>query len=179
MFDDDLVCRAIVHPKCAPAGVFDPESYLKLRETSPAKTHYVMSVGSRYLLKDEDGAHRYGCASARITNSRQSNPTPENRCFYIGFYDLYYGEIVSINSTYYDIAVVWQKEEVSDAHFHISFVNKSGGGTHAARRHDRMAAISLMFARCIGPYRSLCPEDVAMAVELNDIDLPIQGRDTP
>jgi hypothetical protein len=178
MLFDDLFCRAVLFPKAWPNNVFDVEALLRLDEISGADDRYAMSVGSRYILKDEVGAHYYGCATAEKSNQRlqrtagrQLNTLGET-VHYLGFYDLRYGEVTEIKLTCYDVIIKWRPEDGEDAHFQVELVGKVGDWPKKQRKNERRDARAFLALCLDGPRRHVCDCDSRYRDDLSAIVVP-------
>ena len=155
MLPNDLICRAAVYPKFVKSDIFDDEQFFDFRP-SDGKKIYVTSVASRYLLRDENGAHDYGEQIARSSNTRLlardgNIPSGQIVSVYIGFFDLRNKNVVSIQMQFYSIVIAWRPELNCDAHFQIEMWSKNAEGTPSQRRNDRKTAIALLLDSMSGP----------------------------
>ncbi len=181
MFDGDLICRAALYPKfVTPDGTFDPESLLRL-QSSKNDTVYSLSVASKFLCRDAEGVHTYGRGAAKVANdrfieihSRPPSPVTE-QVHYLGYYELFCGDVRSLKMQYYKPRCYWLPEHGSDAHFQVDF-DLCGEGTKKERRQDRRAAIGILFDRMWGPERHICPDDEPHRAALEAVDLPHTER---
>lgn len=181
MFDGDVVCRAALYPKfITPSGVFDPESLLHF-QSSKNKTAYSLSVASKFICRSDDGVHAYGEHAASIANrrfqdknGREPSPVTE-KVHYLGFYELYCGDIRGLNLEYYNANCYWLPENGADCHFQVDLV-ETKQGTKSDKRADRRAAVGALYDRLWGPKKFISAEDDEHREELEKIDLPGKER---
>lgn len=173
---DDLLCRAVIFPKAWNNDIFDVEALLLF--TSEDSRRYALSLASRFLLQDLDGAHAYGCRAAAASNSRfrekngrEPNPIDE-AAHYLGFYDLRFEALTGLRLNHYSVSVRWRYENGEDAHFQVE-LDPTGTGSKAERRNDRTAMKGLVALCLIGPTRGGCANDEAIAEELAALVLPV------
>lgn len=180
-----LLCRAILFPKCAKDGVFDDLALLQLVDVNKDKTVYAMSLASRYLLRDEEGAHGYGSRTAQSINDAYENsrgePPPENkRTHYLGFYDVDKLSVLSLPISYYRVELKHKIEHGETAHFNFEMHPTDLQGTNEkARRHDRNTAMLAMITRLRGPKRRVFNEGHEDAERLSSFQLPELPRPAP
>jgi hypothetical protein len=186
MQSKDLLCRAILFPKCAQEGVFDDAALLLLVNAAGDGQMYGLSFGSRYILRDVLGAHSYGCRTAATMNllyqkRTGSPPPPQKQVHYLGFYDLDHCDLSTLVLDHYYTSVRWVKEHGEDAHFQLELINKGLLGTgkqnDRIRRDDRAAAMEILAMKLKGkPERHICEVDAPLAATLNAIHLPSLPR---
>lgn len=185
MFDGDLACRAIHYPKfLGSTGVLDPEALLKF-DNLQGTSNYAMSVASKFLCRKEAAVHAYGERAAESKNERfrrqtQREPQPlSEEVHYLGYYEFTAGALRGIPMEYYRLRLVWKPEDGEDVHFQAEMTEGRNSATKALRRNDRRAAIGLLYARLSGPKRYICAKDEIHRAELEAIDLPHCGHNTP
>lgn len=193
MFDQDLLCRAALYPKFAPAGVFDEAAFLSLHKIEDG-LWYAMSLASRYLLRTEEGAHGYGRRSANVANAayralKGHDPDPlVDKVYYLGFYDLPYWRLSTLPLECYRVEVRWLPEHGEDSHFQLELHrtnHETGKVADKRRRRDRTAALVIL-AMCLwGPRKydpSLednYPDDLTSAILPDLPRLPEQAVGLP
>jgi hypothetical protein len=177
MFDGDLVCRSALFPKFLSNQVFATEALLNFTKIDDGRV-YALSVGSRFLLRTDEGAHGYGCQAARLANKRfvEKNGRPPapltEKVHYLGFYDLACGHVRSLELDHYDLEINWRPEHDSDAHFQVEFHRRPSQASDRQRRQDRTAAIAVLADMLSGPKRHICDGDQDVAADLSEIVLP-------
>ncbi len=163
-----VLCRSILYPKCVRAGVFDDLALVQLFDVNGDKSVYALSLASRYLLKNDIGAHGYGCRTAQRMNdayqAREGVPAPpEKRTHYLGFYDITGRDVTSLPSEHYAITVRHLTEHGERAHFQLEFQDVSALGASKSadktRRNDRNLSLQAMVDRMLGPKRHICDQD--------------------
>ncbi|PQZ51913.1 hypothetical protein CQ052_05100 [Ochrobactrum sp. MYb15] len=177
MFNGDIVCRSALFPRFLANGVFDENLLLDVTSNTD-KSVYSISVGSRFILRDDNGAHRYGIRAAKLGNERflrQKGRHPEplvEKVHYVGFYDLICGDVRSVQMRFYRLGIVWKPEHGNDAHFQVDFTRNNVNATKKELRDERLFAISIIATFLKGPFRAIDPEEVDLIDELMKIELP-------
>ena len=175
-----VLCRAVLYPKCAKEGVFDDLALLQLVNEKKDKKVYGLSLASRYFLKDEQGAHGYGCRTAQNINSEyeknRGEPPPENKVtHYLGFYDVDKPSVLSLPTSHYRIELKHKIEHGERAHFNFEMHPTDFDGTSdKARRQDRNTAMLAMITKLRGPSRRPLngPDDSDRLASFHMPDLP-------
>lgn len=176
-----VLCRSILHPKCVHDGQFDPLAFLLLNRFGPTNTDYALSLASRFVLKDEDGAHSYGSRTAvRINEAyaiRHGNaPDQNSTTYYLGFYDGTKEEFLSIQSEHYDVSIRYRLEHGERAHFQLELTNRGILGTGKAndriRRSDRATTMDQLLDKLVGPARDGGALNDDTPKEIRDFVLP-------
>lgn len=152
MFPEDRIFRPVIHPKVCPAGVLDEDAYFQFRKID--NETYRISVGSRFLARNIDGAHSFGLtvADAQDSSARRNKGLQGRVCYYIGFYDATWGEIRQAETDTYYLELKWSPENGLDAHFNLSLCQKSTEKTKAQRKNDRLAIQSKISSFLNGIY---------------------------
>lgn len=172
------LCRAVLFPKCAKDGVFDDLALLQLVDVNKNKTVYAMSLASRYLLRDDDGAHAYGCRTAENINgayeaSNGSPPPDHKKTHYIGFYDVDKPNVLSLPTDHYHIELKHKVEHGERAHFNFEMhPTDLAGTTEKIRRQDRNTAMYAMITKLHGPKRRPISNEHEDAERLTSFLLP-------
>lgn len=180
MFRDDLLSRAILYPKSFPAGVLDLEALINFNALGEGDERYAMSVASRFLLKSEAGAHQYGCRVASISNGRLAEKLGrpvdhdnESRVYYLGFYDLRFGDLADVSGIcFYSVDVIWCPEGGEDVHFHVELNLFDNSASRKQRKRDRREARTIISGFLVGPKRHVCECDIVCEDKVSKIDLP-------
>jgi len=176
MFEGDTVCRAVLYPRCAKNGSFDEAALLQFGDVYRDGKMYALSLASRFLLKDEDGAHGYGRRAAGVANGifaekHGAEPVGEDRVHYLGFYDIEYGPLSRVSLEHYHSELTWKVEHGEQAHFQLEWVLTSdlppGNKTEKVLRKDRSAARTIISFLLSGPVR-----DPEVDSDLLPFDLP-------
>lgn len=175
MLDGDVLCRAVMFPRQWRQGVYSPEAALALGRISEGR--FAISVGSRYLLKDIEGAHKFGMGTADLANkgleAREGRPlSPEELQQYVGFYDIFVGAIRGISLEMHRIDILWSPEHNRQEHFEIqvSELPSAKQRTRKDRSAERTRIIGALFARFWGPCMWL--EQIEVNGELTPVILP-------
>ncbi|MEQ9241223.1 hypothetical protein [Roseovarius indicus] len=171
MLDYDVICRAAVFPRVLGNGVFDDEQFLNFASVGKEKRVYVTSVFSEHLSRNIANVHKFGEAVASAGNARLAERNDgvvpaDKKNVYLGFYKIYYCNVVKVRIDHYALTVRWRPENDCEAHFQIEMWQTSTTANSGQRRRARTAAILEMAKSLFGPFRS----DAA-------IDLPSEGSD--
>lgn len=176
MLNGDKLCRSALYPRCAKNGVFDEAALLQFSDVNRDGKTFALSLASRFILKTVDEAHGYGRRTATRANDgiKQRNggedPNEDERVHYLGFYDMYYGDLQKVSLEHYRSNVRWYLENGEQAHFqmewHLQTTLAPGNRTDKALRKDRSIARTVMASFLIGPF-----EDPVVA-RVADFDLP-------
>lgn len=180
MLPNDLVCRSVLYPRgFAQLDVFELATFMRA-DRRKGTDIFVMSVGSRHVLKDEAGAHAYGVASAQVANEgilRRSglDELPADQVVhYLGFYDITYDNVTSVVNDSFSLEVTYRPEHGSKAHFEIELRERKGI-TKGQRKQDKGIVELLLASRLVGPKRYLIEgEDAELCNRLNGLSLPEQ-----
>jgi hypothetical protein len=157
-----ILCRSIFYPKCARSGVFDELALLQLVDIHNNKSVYGLSLASRYLLRDEDGAHRYGRDTAvRMNEAYETRvgapPSPEKKTVYLGFYDAPNESLKKVSLEYYELRIKHLVEHGERAHFQLELQDRgllgTGKSNDKLRRDDRTVAMMKVLSFLSGPRR--------------------------
>jgi hypothetical protein len=157
-----LLCRSILYPKCSREGVFDDLALLQLVDVLGNKSVYALSLASRYLLRDEAGAHGYGVRTASRINdayeARVGSPPPaEKKTFYLGFYDLQKNALKDVSPEHYRLTIRHFVEHDERAHFQLELEDRgllgAGKANDRLRREDRNVAMMMVLSLLVGPRR--------------------------
>ncbi|MCP8883022.1 hypothetical protein NIM87_05885 [Devosia sp. XJ19-1] len=180
MLPNDLVCRSVLYPRgFAQLNVFELATFMRA-DRRKGTDIFVLSVGSRHVLRDEAGAHAYGVASAQVANQgvlRRSglDELPADQVVhYLGFYDISYGDVTSVQSDSFGLEITYRPEHGSTAHFEIE-LRERAGITKNQRKQDKSIVELVLASRLVGPKRYLIEgEDVDLCNRLNGLPLPEQ-----
>jgi hypothetical protein len=164
MLDGDLVCRSVLFPRCAKNGQFDETALVNFTDVERDGSFYALSVASRFILRDETGAHNYGIRTADAANRGIAirtgrAPLADEEVHYVGFYDLLCGEIRSVPLGFYSSQIRWVLENGENAHFQIEWrrngkVPEGPGNIDKKLRKDRTAARTLIASKLRGPFKA-------------------------
>lgn len=173
----DDVCRCVLYPRGFGDDVLDLATFMKAERRRGTQA-FVLSVGSRFLLRSVSGAHRYGIAAAEVANKgilERTNRTvlPQDEVVhYVAFYDISYGDIVGVRAEFFRLAVCYRPEHGNTAHFEIEFWEN--GGTKRQRRDDKTAIELVLADRLRGPERYMRDDGEEVSAMLNSVPLPTQ-----
>lgn len=177
MLPNDLLCRSVLFPRGFDDDVFELATFMRSKrryENGP----FVISVGSRFLLKNDEGAHQYGRRAAEVANEGElarSNgvPIPETEIVhYLAFYDITHSDVVGTKADWYRIGVSYRPEHGNDAHFEIEL--SESGGSRKQRKDDRAAVEMLLASRLVGPVRDVIDHpDAKVRARLQAAVLPV------
>lgn len=183
MTDKHRVSRAVHFPQSFPNEVFSPAALLNFQAVnrSDPDSTYAMSVVCRCMLPEDRDIHDYGVSIAEKQNERNKsssgdNSPPENKRFYLAFYDVSYEELADIVLEHYELRIASVPEEGCDAHMEIHFKSLRKQVTKKQRRSDRAAAIDLMAERLIGPVLypdASSPDEIDSQQQLPKLPLPV------
>lgn len=186
MLPDDCVCRSVLYPRgFAQDDVFELATFMRA-DRRKGTDIFALSVGSRVLLKNDEGAHAYGQASAKVANegllerSGLEELPADQVVHYLGFYDIAYGDVLSTRSDWFWLDVRYRPEHGNDAHFEIELRERKGA-TRRQRKDDKALVELALASRLKGPIRYISKiEDNELRDRLNAVPLPDQsGEATP
>lgn len=180
MLDGDVLCRAVLYPKQWRQGVYSPEASLPLGERNHQGS-FALSFGSRYLLRDVNGAHLYGVETANLSNKGLMDRlgrelTEEEKQQYVAFYDIIVGEIRQINPEMHMISICWKPEHGRDEHFEIqiSELPSAMNRSRKERTRERTRILGGLVARLWGPCMWL--KEIELSGSIVPVSLPIGNR---
>lgn len=180
MLNTGIFCRSALFPRCAKGGTFDEAALLQFSDVNRDGKFYALSLASRFLLKNDEGAHGYGRRTAAAANNgilarTGSEPSPENKVHYVGFYDLEYGALKRIELEYYKSGLVRKAEHGETAHFQVEWHLSSAAATLNVKekvlRKDRSAARTMISFLLKGPIK-----EENIPAELEAFELPTLPR---
>lgn len=180
MLNSGVFCRSALHPRCGKNGIFDEAQLLHFSDVHRDGQFYALSIASRFLLRDEEGAHGYGHRTAAVANRgirerTGEDPTPESRVHYLGFYDLDYVAVRKIDLEFYDAGFSRVPEHGEAAHFQIEWRLKARQGEALAKdkalRKDRSAARTKLSFLLRGPFKV-----ASASCEVDNFELPTLPR---
>lgn len=152
MLPYDVFARTIENPKDFNNDRLDRENFLKFDQVGEGND-YVMSVASRFQLREHSQVHEYGEAVVAIKNARYAAekgflPNPLKR--YIGFYDFFANTVLQLRLETYRTEIRYRPENGQTAHFQVELL-WNGNGSSKARKDCRRAVREAISDGCFGP----------------------------
>ncbi|WP_289150357.1 hypothetical protein [uncultured Salipiger sp.] len=151
MLPKDRFARSIEHPKDFSSDTIDQEQYFQLGEKPNGV--YVLSVSSRFILREDEKIHDYGRKVVAMKNERFAkekghDPSPLKK--YIGFYEIFEECANACTDNNYNAVIRWVPENGLDAHFEVQLL-PIGDGSAKQRKKSRRRARQILFDNKFGP----------------------------
>lgn len=174
MLPKDIFVRSIEHPKDFPSGVLDQEQFFQFSNDDLAPENYVLSVASRWLLRNIEGVHEYGryvvqCKNERFFDRHGHGPDPMRK--YLGSYSVFAESVDEVKLPNYRVDLRWKPENGQDAYFQIELILAGTGGNRTLKKDRREMRRALFDARFGPDICDIALADVAVSEVIADLEV--------